>query len=121
MKSPGKTAPIVAAGTDAGGDVRRPAHDLDWLALPHIDRRHMHVVAVGMVFAGKDMPDDDAREGIADALDAFNAGARQIEAIAQRVDVLGDADVFIEPFKGNFHAGLFPFLRWFRVVRCAAR
>ena len=92
---------------DSRLDVRRAAHDLHGLARARVHHDHMHVVRIGMRLAGLDVAHDHAVKRGAEHLDAFDARARKIELIAERLGVGRHLHVFVKPFQRYFHDSLF--------------
>ncbi len=94
---------------DARCDVRRAAHDLHGLVRAHVHRHDVHVVAVGVLLARLHIAHDHTVEGFARLLDRFHARARQIESVAERLEIGGHVHVFRQPFQRYFHTGFFLF------------
>ena len=92
---------------DSRLDVRRAAHDLHGLARTRVHRDHVHMVGIGMRLAGLDVAHDHAVERGAEHLDAFDACAREIELVAERLGVGRHLHVFVKPFQRYFHDSLF--------------
>ena len=92
---------------DARLDVRGAAHDLQRLFLPDVHRDDVHVVAVGVRFARLDVAHDHAIERGAERFHALDAGAGQIQLIAERLRVGRNLHVFAQPFQRYLHVFLF--------------
>ena len=104
----GKHSPHGRDGKlDSRLDVRRAAHDLHGLARARVHRDHVHMVGIGMRLAGLDVAHDHAVERGAEHLDAFDACAREIELVAERLGVGRHLHVFVKPFQRYFHDSLF--------------
>ena len=92
---------------DVRRDVRRPADDLHGFLDAHIHRHHVHVIGIRMRLAGEHVPHHNALEGLAGLLHAFHARARQIEPVAERLQILRHRRILRKPLQRYFHTGFF--------------
>ena len=92
-------------------EVLRAADDLQRLRVSiginiagtHVDLGDPQMIGVGMRRLLEHLGSDDILERIADLVDAFNTRARQIEAIAERLEVGRHVNVLVKPLERNFH------------------
>jgi len=95
-------------------EVLRAAHDLQRLGVAvgvhvvgaHVHLRHPHVVGVGVRLLLEHLGGDDLVERGARLLDALDARAREVEPIAERLQVARHVNVFVKPIQTNFHIAL---------------
>ncbi len=69
----------------------------------------MHMVAVGVLLARLDIAHDHAVERGAERFDAFDARARQVQTVAEFLDITGHVHVVGQPLQRNLHIVIFPF------------
>ena len=61
---------------NTGGNIRRAAHNLQRLVLRDIHRYHVHVIAIGMIFAGQNMANHHVIKSGTELFHTFYARAR---------------------------------------------
>ena len=92
---------------DVRRDIRRPADDLHGFLGAHIHRHHVHVVGIRMRLAGEHVSHHNALEGLAGLLHAFHTRARQIEPVAERLQILRHRRILRKPLQRYFHTDFF--------------
>ena len=94
---------------DASGNIGRTAHDLQRLILRNIHRYHVHVIAIGMIFAGQNVANHHMIESGTELFHAFYARARQIQAVAKRLSVRRNVHIIGKPLQRYLHVLSFVF------------
>ena len=94
---------------DTSGNIGRAAHDLQRLALRDIHRYHVHMVAIGVIFAGQNVANHHVIESGTELFHAFYARARQIQAVAKRLSVRRNVHVIGKPLQRYLHVLSFVF------------
>ena len=94
---------------DASGNIGRAAHDLQRLVLRNVHRYHVHVIAIGMVFASQNVANHHMVESGTELFHAFYARARQIQTVAKRLSVRRNVHIIGKPLQRYLHVLSFVF------------
>ncbi len=87
----------------AGGDVRRPADDLERLPCPDVHRRQREPVGARVLLDGQQLADDDVAPVGAPRLDALDLHPEHRQALGEDLGGEVDVDVLAQPAERDPH------------------